>query len=96
MGYVKSMTLNDYLLKEGLSTAKFAKRNGFPFETVRKWRQRSRIPRARALFAIEKITNGEVKINDWYSAEVWSGLDTRDYPEIKVPMGRETVSHSSC
>ncbi len=63
------MTLNQYLLKHKLSTAKFAKNGGWPFETVRKWRQRIRIPRSKSLIRIQKITRGEVKPNDWYASK---------------------------
>lgn len=60
------MTLERYLLKYRISTAKFARLGGFSFHTAVKWRQRSRIPRPKSLLKIKKLTKGEVKENDWY------------------------------
>jgi len=66
MGYITLMKLRDYLITYGISTASFAREGGFPFETVRKWRQRSRIPRPKSMLRIKKMTKGRVKENDWY------------------------------
>jgi len=63
------MTLDRFLLKHRISTAKFAKVGGFSFHTVAKWRQRKRIPRWKALAKIESLTEYKVRANDWYSGK---------------------------
>jgi len=63
------MTLEQFLVANGISTAQFARAGSFPFETVRKWRQRSRIPRPKSLLKIEKLTKGKVKAYDWYTKD---------------------------
>lgn len=61
------MTFEQYLLKQKISTAAFAKVHGYPFETVRKWRQKIRIPRPETILRLKKLTKGRVNPNDWYT-----------------------------
>ena len=60
------MTLEAYLKRTATSTREFADKLGTSVHAVRKWRQRTRIPRAAMLAKIKKATKGEVSAADWY------------------------------
>ena len=60
------MTLKKFLITQGISTAGFARAGGFPFETVRKWRQGSRIPRPHSMMKISFLTKRKVGLSDWF------------------------------
>lgn len=60
------MKLNDYLIKNEITTRSFAKKLGASYSAVCKWRIRNRFPKPRMMLKIQKATSGRVKITDWY------------------------------
>ena len=62
------MTLDQWLTKRSITSTKFAKMGRFSLPAVHKWRQKDRIPRAKALKKIVKLTGGKVAPVDWYGA----------------------------
>jgi transcriptional regulator with XRE-family HTH domain len=62
------MTLNEYLAKEQLTPASFAREIGVPSSTVHRWSRGKRQPSMALLPKIEKFTGGDVRAKDFYPA----------------------------
>ena len=60
------MTLDQYLVKNDISTAAFAELIGAAFETVRRYRHGERIPEPEYMARIYDATGGDVAANDFY------------------------------
>ena len=61
------MTLSDYLRKNDLSVAVFARRIGVNDRvSVRRYLDGSRIPAARVMRKIQEATDGQVSANDFF------------------------------
>lgn len=61
------MKLREYLDRERLTNAAFAKQTGLPPESIRLYALGKAIPRRKAMEAILKATAGEVKPADFYT-----------------------------
>lgn len=64
------MTLNDFLIKQKITTQQFAKNMRVSFSAVSKWRlptknPERRNPRRAMIERITKATNGKVTLKDW-------------------------------
>lgn len=60
------MKFKEYLTQEGLSLAKFSKLSEIPEPTLNKYKYENRIPQKINMLRITKITQGQVKANDFY------------------------------
>lgn len=62
------MTLNAYLIKNQITSERFARTIRVSVSSVNKWRMLGyRIPRRAMIGKIEKATSGSVKLRDWYN-----------------------------
>ncbi|MFC3227362.1 helix-turn-helix domain-containing protein [Marinibaculum pumilum] len=63
------MRLADFLKREGISGAEFARRIGVKHPTVSRYLDGQRIPRPEQMQRIHEVTNGEVGPADFYSTQ---------------------------
>jgi transcriptional regulator with XRE-family HTH domain len=61
------MNIRAYLKKSGKTHAEFAKSLGVTRDAVSRWLAKDRYPRRTMVKKIERITNGDVTLQDIYS-----------------------------
>jgi DNA-binding transcriptional regulator YiaG len=70
------MTIKEYLEKYDISQAEFSRMLGVNFTTVSKWCDGSgRVPKRSNMAQIQKITKGEVTLQDMWREGFVSSLD---------------------
>lgn len=60
------MKLKDWINSKKISDAEFARMLGVTTSAVSRWINGSRIPNIQFLQAIEELTKGKVRPQDWY------------------------------
>jgi hypothetical protein len=63
---MSTMKLNEYLIKNRITTEQFARQVKCSFSAVCKWRVGERMPRPKTIARIKRITKDNVTPADWY------------------------------
>ena len=63
---IRPMKLSAYLEAKSITDADFAAIVGCDRSTVSRWRNEKTLPAPDQIVAIQRATNGRVKVNDWF------------------------------
>lgn len=61
------MKLQTFLKRESMTAAEFAKKIGLSVHAVLKYKSGTRLPRRKNMMKIIEVTDGKVRLSDWYT-----------------------------